>query len=136
MAEEQNFVIHSIETTFRKLLVDDGASHFPDVGEAEVPRGVMQQQHRLPAQPDLEVEGDAAAAGSSSPRRRQRAGRPEQRRGAHRELPAGGDGDGGARGRRGERRAPRRKVWRPPRRRRSSSPAKFQGSPRRPAAPG
>lgn len=82
------------------------------MSEAEVPRGVLQQQHRLPAQPDLEVEGDAAAG--SNPRRRQRAGRPDQRRGAHRKLPAGAAAGAEGSGTEGERRVPRRKVCRRP----------------------
>lgn len=78
------------------------------MGETEVPRGVLQQQHRLPAQPDLEVEGDAAPG--SSPRRRQRAGRPDQRSGAHRKLPAGAAAGAEGSGSEGGSRAPRRKV--------------------------
>lgn len=82
------------------LLVDDGASHFPDMGQAELSRRVGQQEHRLAAEPDLEVEGDAAAAA-----RLRGAGRPDDRRGAHRQLPAG-RGAGGE----GERKRERSRV--------------------------
>lgn len=71
------------------LLIDDGASHFPDVGQTELPGGVLQQQHRLPAEADLEMEGDAGA-----PRLR-RAGRPDNRRSAHRQLPTARSAQGG-----------------------------------------
>lgn len=89
------------------LLVDDGTSHLADVRQAVVPGRVLQQQHRLAAQADLQMERDAPGRrgdGSQEgrgprPRPRdqrggrcrrhrghgqQRAGRPQDRRGAHR----------------------------------------------------
>lgn len=45
------------------LLVHDGARHLPDLTEAEL-CGV--QQNLLPAQPDLDVEGDHTSSSSSS----------------------------------------------------------------------
>lgn len=89
------------------LLVDDGASHLADVRQAVVPGRVLQQQHRLAAQADLQMEGDAPGRGRDGSQERgwpragprhqrrggrrcrrrhgqQRAGRPQDRRGAHR----------------------------------------------------
>lgn len=63
MAKKQDLIIHSIETTFRKLLVDDGASHLADVRQAVVAGGVLQKQHRLAAQADLQMERDAPDRG-------------------------------------------------------------------------
>uniref|UniRef100_A0A2D4I629 Uncharacterized protein n=1 Tax=Micrurus lemniscatus lemniscatus TaxID=129467 RepID=A0A2D4I629_MICLE len=85
MTKKQDFIIHPIEATLRKLLIDDGTSHFPDMGQAKLPRGVLQQEHRLPAEADLKVEGDAAAPAASGLRR---TGRPDDRRSTHRQLPA------------------------------------------------
>ena len=45
------------------LLVDDRASHLADVRQAVVPGRVLQQQHRLAAQADLQMEGDAPGRG-------------------------------------------------------------------------
>lgn len=85
------------------LLVHDGAGHLPDLAEAQL-RGV--QQHRLPAQADLDVEGDHTSSSSSSataissaagaagagvvgpPWERERARRTDQRRRTH-ESPGG-----------------------------------------------
>lgn len=51
------------------LLVHDGASHLPDMRQAVVARGVLQEQHRLAAQADLQMERDAPRRGG--PRRRE-----------------------------------------------------------------
>lgn len=45
------------------LLVDDGASHLADVRQAVVAGGVLQKQHRLAAQADLQMERDAPDRG-------------------------------------------------------------------------
>lgn len=46
-------------------LVDDRASHLRTCARAVVPGRVLQQQHRLAAQADLQMEGDAPAGAAT-----------------------------------------------------------------------